>query len=139
MIIESNLSYERKKLKRTNSVKQRHPPSFPRSFFPRAYMHTFTYGIHMCETPTCVRPIRVIMRVLACTYVNYFMHVRAPLLVPFPLFALALIGVPKKAGKRKVAIKESSYFVPHEEKQRAVSIPPHLSGSSPLFVFKDVP
>jgi len=83
--------------------------------------------------------MRVIMRVLACAYVNYFMHVRAPLLVSFPLFALALTGVPKKVGKRKVAVKESSYFVPHEEKQRAVSIPQHLSGSSPLFVSKDMP
>jgi len=75
-------------------------------------------------------PVRVIMRVLACAYVNYFMHVRTPL-VPFPLSALAVTGV-LKAGERKVAIKESSYFAPHEEKQRIVDFSTSLRFSSPF-------
>lgn len=146
MTIESNLSYERE-IKRTNSIKNSAIRLlFPRSFLPRTYMHTFTYGIHMCETfrrapvPcvwSCVY-LRVRMWIISC------MCVRLLLSLLFPLSALALTRVPKKAGERKAERKRSPLnkvltSLP-TKRNSAPSIPQHLSGSSPpLFVSKDVP
>lgn len=83
MTIESNLSYERE-IKRTNSIKTAPSAFFSPQFHPAYVLHAYIHiwYTHVRNVPTCARPVRVIVCILACAYANYFMHVRAPPPVP---------------------------------------------------------
>lgn len=93
-------------------------PVCSRNFLCRPYTHTFTHAVP-CEAPRRVST-RVIVRV--CAYVNYFMHVRAHLVL-LPPFSGSVVS---EARVRKVLTS-----LPHTEKR----IPPYLPSFSPaLFI-----
>lgn len=97
--------------------------------FPLRHIRTHSHvASHVCEAVSGVCPLA---RVYAC--VCELFHACACVhLLSYPSLRISS-SRNSEQGQRRVAIKESSYFVPHEEKQRAVDS--STSPSPSLFLF----
>lgn len=103
------------------------PVSLPGTIPSRTHTHTLHIWLHTMRAKRCVRSC-----VYVCVCELFHACACAHLSCPYPSLRISN-SRNSEQGRRRVAIKESSYFVPHEEKQRAVDS--STSPSSSLFLF----